>query len=87
MLFPLLKSASRQSMICLCSVETAILFSSAAGGIERHRITLFDASLRVERIPHLPTRRRISAMTSSPGIGFTRPERTSSRRRTASAAH
>jgi hypothetical protein len=36
--------------------------------------------------PHRPTMRRRSSKTFSPGIGFTRPERTSSLRRIACAA-
>lgn len=61
--------------------------AGASRRIEHRGIAVFEAGLRVKRIPHLPTMRRTSAMTSSPGTGVTRPERTSSRRRRASAAH
>ncbi len=46
-----------------------------------------DLGLRVKGVVHPAKRFRICAKTWSPGIAFTRPVRTSSRRRSASATH
>jgi len=46
-----------------------------------------DLGLRVEGVIHPAKRFRICAKTWSPGIAFTRPVRTSSRRRSALAIH
>ncbi len=49
-------------------------------------LTIFETCFRVKGILHLPTMRRTSATACSPGMGCTRPERISSRRRIALAA-
>jgi hypothetical protein len=47
----------------------------------------FRLSFRMKRIFHLASRSRALANTSSPGIGFTVPERSSSSRFLATSAH
>lgn len=51
------------------------------------RFEKFDPRRCVKRIIHPPKRFRTSSKTSSPGIGVTAPERTSSTRRWASIFH
>ena len=55
--------------------------------VKRRRFKVFLASFWMEVIGHRPTRRRASSKTSLPGMALTLPERTSSRRRTASEDH
>jgi len=60
--------------------------TGTASLVECRCLPVFETCFRVKGISHRPTVRRTSASTCSPGIGCTRPDRTSSRRRMASAA-
>ena len=61
--------------------------AGTTGFIERSGFVIFSARVRMKLVGHRPTKRRTSPTTCSPETGWTCPDRTSSRRRTASAVH